>query len=204
MKERSSNNDWGVREADPGLSRGGKNGHLSNDPFIAHPIWGLSKIGFSPNWAVGHMPAWWGALRKDLLLQKVSSMSLCHLFWDSCLSLILSSESSQKEVSGFVLLFLHHWAYEMEEKNPCHPQNSNELSECCTTHKVGRWRKISRIWAKQRKGEKRGKARKETDQNGSSPTRRHRSIQLQKESFQRQGWGGAGRIWSSLLGSPLG
>lgn len=26
MKERSSNNDWGVREADPGLSRGGKMG----------------------------------------------------------------------------------------------------------------------------------------------------------------------------------
>lgn len=27
----------------------GENGHISNEPFIAHPIRDLSKIEFSPN-----------------------------------------------------------------------------------------------------------------------------------------------------------
>jgi hypothetical protein len=58
-----------------------ENGYLSSEPFIACPIWGLNKIGFSPNRTVGYMPAFWDDLRKELLrVTRCLPRLPCHLF----------------------------------------------------------------------------------------------------------------------------
>lgn len=156
---------------------------------IAYSIWGLNKTGVSPNWTVGHMPAFRDDLSGDLLLaiSEVSSSSplppALRFVTITCPVINMFTKSVRVHTS-FLCTSLSTWN---GGENPCHLQNSKELSACCRTHwKSRRTGKIAQTWVSKSGEEERGIWGKETAQMVKFLIS-HAQVHLQKNSSSQAG-----------------